>query len=272
MARAAGFLGLDATTVGILSGMSGQLFSLLLQAEPIRLEVVEAPGETRMATLIHDNTTNTATVLNEVGSSIDQDTQNRFIQRIKTLAPLASAVALTGSLQPGLTDDTYGSIIDYLNGIGVISVVDAKGDVLSDALKARPTVAKVNFNEANQVFGQQTDQKKSIEQQAIHLAIELQKAGAVTGIVTVGPLGAAVAAADSRSFYYAPRVTTKNDVGAGDTFLAALVKGLQAAKTMPDACKFAVAAAAASAETLQPGHLHPARIDELILQVRESWQ
>ena len=68
----------------------------------------------------------------------------------------------------------------------------------------------------------------------------------------------------------APRIQVLNPVGAGDTFLGALVVQLQAGRPWPEAIPTAMACASASVETLGVASFELTRAQELLKQIEEE--
>ena len=123
-------------------------------------------------------------------------------------------------------------------------VIDSHGAALRAATEERPYLVRLNHLEAQELVGGDFDvaahslAKQLVEQQRAEVAI-----------VTVGERGAIVATRDRQSEIEPPRVKVKSGVGAGDSFVAALVFGLANGWPLEDAARYGVAAAAAAMTT-----------------------
>jgi sugar/nucleoside kinase (ribokinase family) len=94
---------------------------------------------------------------------------------------------------------------------------------------------------------------------AVAAALDLAERGPRSVVVTAGAAGAAVASGGSASWVAAPTVTVRNPVGAGDAFAGGLASALVRGAPVEEAVRRAVAASAASVESLLAGDLEPAR-------------
>ena len=261
VARAARCLGVRATVVGLVGGRIGALLRSLLEEEDIQVLSPHLACETRIETIVHDRSTHTTTVFNEQGPIVSQQNWAALADLVKTHLGSASILICTGSLFPGVSDDGYVDLIEAGRKAGVTVIVDASAETLRQSANARPEIIKVNLDEAELALGVRA-RRDSLKPRACEAAkrLQLMSGGAVA--VTISS-GTAFVGKRTTAFLRAPRVAIRNEVGAGDSFLAGLVAALLDGDEVLAACKRAVAVASASVETLQPGHLDGARAAEL---------
>lgn len=121
--------------------------------------------------------------------------------------------------------------------------VDSSGPALAETLVARPFLVRLNHLEAGDLTNADTDD-------ALTLADRLHDQGAAeVVVVTHGADGAAVVSPEVRLLIVPPRVRTRSTVGAGDSFMAALVLRLSHGWSLEKAARFGVAAAASAVTT-----------------------
>jgi 6-phosphofructokinase 2 len=156
----------------------------------------------------------------------------------------AGYIVASGSLPPGVPNDFYARLCHRTRELGGRFVIDSHGAALRAATDARPYLVRLNHLEAQELIGGDSDvaarnlAKQLVEQQRTEVAI-----------VTVGERGAIVATGERQIEITPPRVNVKSGVGAGDSFVAALVFGLSNGWPLEDAARYGVAAAAAAVTT-----------------------
>ncbi len=140
-------------------------------------------------------------------------------------------VILAGSAPVG-QPQIYGEIIAGIrshptchNGKNVYFIVDTSGEALKYSLDAKPFLVKPNKEELAEVMFLLTGEPVSIEtvEDVIACSKELQRAGALNVITTMGAEGAVLVGFRGRASFAHPVETDTpvvNTVGAGDSFVA----------------------------------------------------
>jgi fructose-1-phosphate kinase PfkB-like protein len=149
---------------------------------------------------------------------------------------------------------------------GVLPVVDAKGPLLVEALKARPALVKPNRSELAATVGSELVEDRDLVEAMRSLAAR----GAERVVVTDGPK--ATFAFDGVTVWRVPSpvVEAVNPIGSGDAFTAALVWSLLRGDDLGQASCFAAAAGAANALTLMAGELDLAEFQKLARTIQPS--
>ena len=144
-----------------------------------------------------------------------------------------------------------------------MSVVDARGNLLLRALKAKPSLVKPNRQELAATVGRPLRSQRDF-MRAMRQMVEL---GAARVVVTAG--GKPTLAFDGRTFWEVvpPRIAVVNPIGSGDAFAAGLISGLLRGEDLGQACRWAAAAGAANALTPMPGELNLADVKKLAPKV-----
>ncbi|CAM5722374.1 Tagatose 6-phosphate kinase OS=Streptomyces violarus OX=67380 GN=FHS41_007851 PE=3 SV=1 [Streptomyces violarus] len=103
VARVLAALGHEATVTGFTGGAMGQVVQELLAAVPgVADALVPVSGSTRRTIAVVDEQTGDTTQLNEPGPMVTPTEWSAFQEAYEDLLPSASAVALCGSLPPGV--------------------------------------------------------------------------------------------------------------------------------------------------------------------------
>jgi tagatose 6-phosphate kinase len=147
---------------------------------------------------------------------------------------------------------------------GAITVVDAQGSALLEALRAKPGLVKPNRSELAATLGRELK-----DEAAVMAAMrELCERGAQRVVVTSGKNPAL--AFDGQRWWrvHAPRIDAVNPIGSGDAFAAGLVWRLLRGEDLGEACRWASAVGAANALTLLAGEVRRDDVEPLAEKVR----
>jgi len=262
LARAGRCLGLETQVIGLVGGRIGHLLSSLLEAENLSVLSPDLARETRIATILHERGAATTTVVNEPGPVISPRDWTVMTDLVTAHLPGAGALVCTGSLLPGVPDDGYVDLIRAGRQAGVPVIIDASGPALTRCAEASPEIIKVNLEEAESAVGSNVSAGPDLMSRACRAAGRLHGLSGNAVIVTVS-VGAVLVERNRTVTVPAPAVTVRNEVGAGDSFLAGLAAGLIEHSDLLDACRRAVAVASASVEAPQPGWLDVTRAAQL---------
>jgi fructose-1-phosphate kinase PfkB-like protein len=194
------------------------------------------------------------TVILESGSGVDSETGNRYIELIRSYAHQAPFLVLTGSLPPGFPTAYYASIIQAVKGTPGLKVcLDCEGETLRLAVEHSPQVIKVNSKEFQVSF---TGGRPWDIGEACNVYSRLKENGLELLVITDGPRGAYIFSANQPPFQVVTSVSRwVNTAGAGDTFMAALLVGLQRGLALQEATRLASAAAASKLQHVICGSL-----------------
>jgi 6-phosphofructokinase 2 len=161
--------------------------------------------------------------------------------------PLALVVA-SGSLPPGVPDDFYARLAITTRQRGVRLVLDSSGPALAAALRAGVFLVKPNLRELRELTGLPLETAGAWRAAAQAL---VDRGQAEVVALTMGDRGALLISHDGAWQADALPVEVASSVGAGDSFVGALVWSLQQGHPLPEA--FGWAMAAGSAALLTPG-------------------
>jgi fructose-1-phosphate kinase PfkB-like protein len=235
---------------------------------------VAVDGSVRSATIVIEDSQR-ATVFNEPGPVVHSAES--------LLAALAHAldggnqepghdlVVCSGSLPPGLPDDTYAQVTRLAHEHGATCVVDGARSALAEVLPAGPDLVCPNLDEAEGLTSgavlessHQAHELEDVRERAIAAAHALRARGAVRAVVTASSHGAAYADESGDQWIPAPSVRVANPIGAGDSFVGGVAAALAEGTHWPDAVHRGVVVASAAVEQARAGRVDPRRVTELV--------
>lgn len=240
-------LGGESCVLAPIGGATGRLLADEFERFGVRGRWIESGVATRVCTTILDELQRRTTELVENAAALSENTLAEFQSAFRDEAARADAVVLSGSLTAGAPATFYR---DLLRHSPPVSIVDARGPELWEALAERPLVVKPNREELAGTVG------RELETEADVLAAidRLQERGARLVLVTRGS-APAIFAQEGAAYRLtpAPLDDIVNPIGCGDTLAAALALALKNGEAPLDAACFAMAAARQNAMTLLPG-------------------
>ncbi|MEU4893675.1 1-phosphofructokinase family hexose kinase [Streptomyces sp. NPDC044780] len=220
--------------------------------------LVPIAGTTRRTIGVVDATTGDTTQLNEPGPVVTTAEWSAFMESYGRLLREASAVALCGSLPPGVPVGTYALLIREAHAAGVPTLLDTSGEPLRRGIAARPHVVKPNAEELAGLTGA-TD--------PLRAARDARRRGAHAVAASLGSEGMLAATAHGTWRAAPPRRLTGNPTGAGDAAVAGLLSGLVEELPWPDRLARAVALSAAAVRAPVAGEFDRPVYDEVLSQV-----
>jgi 1-phosphofructokinase family hexose kinase len=175
------------------------------------------------------------------------ETDVRYVQqlfgRIRRHVRPGDWMVVAGSIPPPLPASLYRELVELGHSLGVRTVLDADAGALAAGVGARPTLVKANRRELGRLF------KRDLfdEDSAVAALNELRAVGVQIAALTRGREGSV--AIDGQGCWRAlpPRIHQSTPVGAGDAFLAGMVKVLSEGGALSEALRLGTAAGAAAA-------------------------
>lgn len=228
----------------LAGGTTGALLEAKLRALPIDLHLVPITRSTRVAFMVYEQQTGLEYRFVPEGPEIlpaEIEAAMDCLRRFR-----GDFVVASGSLPAGAPDNTYVRMADIANKAGAKFILDTSGAELKCTLdKARVFLVKPSLGELAELVG-----KPVTADNAGEAAMTYVRNGAAQYVaVTLGSEGALLASANGILRLPAIKVKAKSAVGAGDSFIGALVWFLMQGKSMEEAFRFGSAAGAAAVLT-----------------------
>lgn len=263
VAKVLNALGARPLAVGLAGGPRGEQLLGVLRERGVAVEFVTVSTPTRQCVTVIDEATASVTELVEESAPVDSSAWASLWATIQARVPQAQAVVLSGTIAPGCPRDSYQQCTRLAHQHQVLSVVDASGSALMEALKARPGLVKPNRAELEATVGHPL----ASDEELIAAMKALAGQGAARVVVTGG--ADATLAFDGTHLWRVsvPRVKALNPIGSGDAFTAALTWRLVLGEDLGSACRWASATGAANTLTPMAGEVNRADVDRLLPQV-----
>ena len=154
VARVLAALGHEVTVTGFTGGATGRTVQDALTAVPGVVDaLVPVTGATRRTIAVVDERSGDTTQLNEPGPTVTVAEWSAFQEAYEDLVPSVSAVALCGSLPPGVPVGAYAALIRTAKAAGVPVLLDTSGEALRRGVAARPDIVKPNADELAELTG-----------------------------------------------------------------------------------------------------------------------
>lgn len=259
VARVLAALGHEVTVTGFTGGATGRAVQDQLSGTPGVVDaLVPVTGSTRRTIAVVDTTTGDTTQLNEPGPEITPAEWAAFQETYEVLLRSASAVALCGSLPPGVPVGAYAGLVRTARAAAVPVLLDTSGEPLRRGVAARPDIVKPNADELAELTG---------SHDPLQATRDARRRGAHTVVASLGPEGLLAANADGRWRATPPRRVHGNPTGAGDSAVAGLLSGLVERLSWPDRLARAVALSAATVLAPTAGEFDRAAYETLLEQI-----
>lgn len=259
-------LGGSSTALYTAGGATGGAYRELLAAEAAEIaaqpgggsltaELIPIAGATRQNITIDEAATGHQYRFVLQGPTLSDDEGMLCLDCVDTaLPPEGGYLVLSGSLPPGAPDDLYARLVRRAHDHGARAIVDASGAALAAAVEAGPHLIKPSGRELRELaaslgLGPAEIATERVEVDQLLAIAQALIARTGTGIValTLGAQGAAIITADAVLRLASPDVAVRSTVGAGDSFLGAMVLRLAQGHDLAAAARAGVAAGAATA-------------------------
>ena len=259
-------LGEQPVATGFLGGDRGKYLRPALAEKGIESDFVTVSAETRQSITVIDESAGTHTELVEESRPVEPADFDKLMAIIRRRASECRAVVMSGTIVSGGPATFYHDCTRLAEAAGALSVVDAQGTALLEALKARPGLVKPNRAELAATVGRQLADEADV----MRPMRELCERGAQRVVVTAGK--EPVLAFDGKSFWRitVPRIKAVNTIGSGDAFTAGLVWRLVRGDDLGEACRWGSAAGAANALTSMPGEVNLTDVDRLAREIEAT--
>ncbi len=258
-------LGEEPVAVGFLGGARGaEIREELAKRWFVETEfIINVKAPTRQCITVIDSSSGAITELVQESPPVTAEDFTQLMHVIERRVKVCAAVVMSGTVAPGGPPDFYARCVALARQAGKISVLDAQGSALTDALNERPGLVKPNREELARTLGR----KLTSERDVFGGMRELHRLGAERVVVTAGKDPALAFDGNSQWRIGSPKIAAVNPIGSGDAFTAALTARLLRGDELGEACRWGAAAGAANALTSMPGEVELKDVERLALNV-----
>jgi 6-phosphofructokinase 2 len=264
VARVVKRLGGDVVAIYPEGGSIGRLLTRLVDEQGITSLAIEMAEETRENFTAFDESIGDQYRFVLPGPPMSEAEWRKCIDALASLTPKPRFVVASGSLPPGVPDDFYAQLARAAEALGAKTVLDTSGAALGAAMKAGLFLIKPNLGELRALVQAPLDDERARVDACRGI---VASGGAEIVALSLGHEGAMLVTRDGAWRAPALAVKTNSAVGAGDSFVAAMVWSLASGHGLVDAFRCGVAAG--SAALLTPGTelSYPEDIHRLLPQV-----
>jgi len=245
--------------------MTGQLLRRLVADEQIPNRVIEVDAETREDFSVTELSTTHQYRFVLPGMPLRESEWRGCLDALAATQPRPKFIVGSGSLPPGVPDDFYAQAAGIARQLEAKFMLDTSGAPLAAALEHGVYLIKPNLREMCELAGTPlAGQNDWIT--AARRTIEAGKVEVVA--LSLGHLGALLVTRDQALRSPALPIKPISAVGAGDSFLGAMVFSLAKGDSLADAFRLGVAAGSAALIHEGTELCQPADVHRLLAQVR----
>ncbi|MEV2216474.1 1-phosphofructokinase family hexose kinase [Streptomyces sp. NPDC050997] len=259
VARVLAALGHEVTVTGFVGGATGRSVQEKLAVVPGLVDALVPVGDpTRRTIAVVDELSGDTTQLNEPGPTVTPTQWQAFQEAYEVLVPSVHAVALCGSLPPGVPVGAYAGLVRTAKAAAVPVLLDTSGEALRRGVAARPDLVKPNAGELAELTG---------SHEPLRAAQNARRRGARAVVASLGAEGLLAVTPEGHWRATPPARVHGNPTGAGDSAVAGLLSGLVEGLPWPDRLARAVALSAATVLAPVAGEFDRAAYEELVGRV-----
>ncbi|MCY4070855.1 MAG: 1-phosphofructokinase family hexose kinase [Chloroflexi bacterium] len=242
-----GRMGVGSLALGLAAGSVGDKVKDMMEAYGVTTDFVSAEGETRINTVIIDESTKEHTTITSASMFVKPSHLGALRERYEAALKSASVVITGGSLPPGMDPEFYVEAINMAREQGVPVLFDASQPSLEVGLRAKPTFIKPNNHEVSALVGQELESTEALYAAGSDI---LARYGTQV-VISRGKKGVLAVLREGSYRIPAIPVDVSSPAGAGDALLAGLAHAIHHGRSIEDGLRLGVAAA--TAVCLQPG-------------------
>ena len=242
-----GRMGVGSLALGLAAGAVGDKVAYLLEELGVTVDFVAAEGETRINTVIIDESSGEHTTITTASMTVGSGPLAELRARYQAALETATVVITGGSLPPGVTPAFYAEAIEMAHEQDVPVIFDAAPPNLGVGLEARPAFIKPNEHELSALVGRELGTIEALYDAGRDI---LARYGAQV-VITMGKNGALAILKDRSYRIPAIAVDVSSPAGAGDAVLAGLAHALHRGEALEEGLRLGIAAA--TAVCLHPG-------------------
>jgi 6-phosphofructokinase 2 len=268
VARVVARLGGQVQAIYPVGGPIGDLLRRLVDAEAVVSVTVPLSQDTRESFTASEEETGEQYRFVLPGPELTSDEWGQCLAAVGQMRPAPRFFVASGSMPTGVPDDFLARAARAAKALGAEVVLDTSGPALAAALGEGVFLVKPNLRELQELVRAPLDGR---EQQLAAARSLIEKRAAEAVALTLGHLGALLVT--QRQAFYAPALPVEpaSVVGAGDSFLGAMVWSLAAGHGIEEAFRHGVAGGSAALLSGGTGLCKGEDVRRLSPQVHLQW-
>lgn len=265
VARVLTRLGGHCTALCPAGGSTGQWLQKRMADEGLRSVFLPIAGETRVSFTVHEQRSGAEFRFVMPGPLLSEAEWQACLRWLEAADHFPDLLVASGSLPPGVPPGFDAHLARVCRERGARLVLDTSGPALAAALAEGVYLFKPNLRELAELTGRSLDTPEQWQAAARELVTQGR---AEVVALTLGHLGAVLATREGVWAAPALDIPVASAVGAGDSFVAGMVWGLQQQWALPEAFAWGIAAGSAALLTAGTGLAHRPDVVRLRQQVR----
>jgi len=243
VARVIKRLGGDVSAIYPVGGATGDLLRKLLDKENVPSQTFAIAEETREDFFVNELSTGRPFRFILPGPSLNDTEWQECLTLLSRIEPFPRFVVASGSLPGGVPDDFYARLTRIVKQRGARMILDTSGPALAAAVTEGLDLIKPNLREMRELAGREPTDASEWEDAAKAL---IRRGKVAIVALTMGHLGAVLVTLDQVLRAEPLPIAPVSAVGAGDSFLGALLWQLASGADLEKSFRHAVAAGAAA--------------------------
>jgi len=243
VARVIKRLGGDVSAIYPVGGVTGDLLRRLLDKENVPSETFVIAEETREDFFVNELSTGRPFRFILPGPSLNDTEWQECLTLLSRIEPFPRFVVASGSLPGGVPDDFFARLTRIVKQRGARMILDTSGPALAAAVTEGLDLIKPNLREMRELAGREPTDASEWEDAAKAL---IRRGKVAIVALTMGHLGAVLVTLDQVLRAEPLPIAPVSAVGAGDSFLGALLWQLASGADLEKSFRHAVAAGAAA--------------------------
>lgn len=263
VARVFARLGGNARCVYLSGGATGVALDGLIDLHQLARARISIQEPTRVAAAVFERSTGKEYRFTPAGPEVSEAEWRACLDVLSEIR--CDMLVASGSLPSGVPPDFYASVAANMEKRGIQTVLDTSGEALRQGLRnGRFLLIKPSLGELQTLVGRELPGADAVAQ-AAQAIVAAKQARLVA--VTMGHQGGVLASESGTTFLPAIPVEAKSAVGAGDSFLAAMVHAMARGWEPLDAFRYGIAAGSAAVLTPGTDLAHPSDIERLFASI-----
>lgn len=213
----------QSVAVMVVGGHNGEMLTDMLDLMDVTYKAIPCKGETRINIKVFDPIRKTFTDINEAGPEIGSQELRAISDYLEMHLQEKDLMTLAGSIPLGVPTDIYAQWITLAKKKGAKVILDASGQALVKGIEAQPYLIKPNQEELEAYF------KRPLKTDAdvAECGRMLTSKGIGHVVVSQGAQGSMLITGDRVGKISPVKVAVKSTVGAGDSMVAAIARGIE---------------------------------------------
>jgi 6-phosphofructokinase 2 len=260
-------LGGNSLCMYLSGGATGEHLKNMLDQADIMQQIVPISGWTRENLAVTDSTTELQYRFGMPGPEVKESEWKQCLDHLESLLVAGDFLVASGSLSPGMPDHFFAEVATLAKHKKAKFILDTSEKALIKGAAAGVYLLKPNLGELSGLCGVKSISSMNL----LPLAKKfLDKNTCEILVVSLGSRGALLLTKDHTEYILAPTVHAKSTIGAGDSMLAGMVKGLAEGKSLGEMAKYGVACGTATAMSEGTQLCKKKEVDELYEWIVEN--